>query len=359
MRNVIVMLLILAITGTAMAQDLSNHRNIPAKNTPIVQYISPENTRQGGEDILSALAIVGLPYSDSGTTIGYADDYDVACPYSGSTSPDVVYSYTPMTDLVLTVDLCGSDYDTKAYIIDDMMNVVGCNDDFYYDATCGVYVSLAEGLLTAGTTYYVIIDGYGGDFGNYQLYVTGEEPCLEVVCPADAVPEGEPTLYDGYVDEYNSGCNGELGNFMTIDWTNDEDGVAPYDGYAWLCGVSGWHLGPLGEEFRDTDWYSVTALNTGMMEVSVESLYPTYLFKLAPTDCALADVELQANPVCGTPGVLSFPVTAGEVVWLWVGPTEFTGPVYEFPYFMTVTNNVFNSVSNEDMNWGQVKSLFK
>ncbi|MBK7701553.1 MAG: hypothetical protein IPI34_01020 [bacterium] len=47
------------------------------------------------------------------------------------------------------------------------------------------------------------------------------------------------------------------------------------------------------------------------------------------------------------------------MVWLWVGPTEFTGPVVEFPYSMSVTNHEFESVSNEDMDWGQVKSLFK
>ena len=38
--------------------------------------------------------IDALPYVMMGTTVGYTDDYDEECPYTGSTSPDVVYSFT-------------------------------------------------------------------------------------------------------------------------------------------------------------------------------------------------------------------------------------------------------------------------
>ena len=54
-------------------------------------YSSP---RQGGDTDVDATVIDALPYLMMGTTVGYTDDYDEECPYTGSTSPDVVYSFT-------------------------------------------------------------------------------------------------------------------------------------------------------------------------------------------------------------------------------------------------------------------------
>ncbi len=358
MRRVIVMLMIMAIAGTAIAQDLGSSRELPEKNTPIQTYVPPAEVKQGGDTIEDATVIPGLPYYDTGTTVGYIDDYDEECPYD-SMSPDVVYSFTPDSDIRINVDLCGSSYDTKTYIYDVDMNVIACNDDYYSGDPCGVYVSFIEGApLLGGNTYFIVVDGYGGDAGDYILNVTQYEDCF-VYCPDDAVAEGEPPLHDGYEDQYNNGCSSVPPTLQPIDWTNDEDGLPPYDGHAWLCGNSGWFLGPAGEDFRDTDWFVVFALETGVMEATLESEHPCYLFKLAPTDCNEVGVELQAEADCEAPGTLSFPVTAGEEIWLWVGPQTFNGPVTEFPYFMTVSNNLFDVVPNEEMSWGGVKSLYR
>ena len=50
----------------------------------------PDRSRQGGDTVGDAMVIDELPYYNTGTTEGYTDDYDEECPYSGSTSPDVV-----------------------------------------------------------------------------------------------------------------------------------------------------------------------------------------------------------------------------------------------------------------------------
>ena len=74
-----------------------------AKEGAIIQYDPanyPAPTRQGGETVADAVVIAALPYNDSGTTAGYVDDYDEVCPYTGSTSPDVVYSYTPTEEMI-------------------------------------------------------------------------------------------------------------------------------------------------------------------------------------------------------------------------------------------------------------------
>jgi hypothetical protein len=340
--------------GTAIAQDLGNSRELPVKNTPIVTYEPPAEPKQGGDTIGDATLIPDIPYSNTGTTAGYIDDYDEVCPYDTPGSPDVVYSFLPGGDMVITVDLFGSIYDTKVYIYDESLNLIACNDDFYSD-----YVSKIEQVpLIGGVGYFIVIDGYGSDAGDYVLNLIEYEPCF-VYCPDDAVPEGEPPLHDGYEDLYNGGCSGGLSLQQPIDWTNDEDGVPPYDGTAWMCGKSGWYIGESGGDVRDTDWFTVFALETGVMEVTLEPEYRSYLFKLAPTDCDEVGVELQALADCEAPETLSFPVTAGEEIWLWVGPANYTGPVTEFTYFMTVSNNTFDVVPNEGMSWGQVKSLYR
>jgi len=272
MRKAIILLMAMAIAGTAIAQDLGNSRERTLKNTPIVIYTPPGEVMQGGDTVFDA-TVITVPYSDSGSTCGYTNDYDEVCPYTGSTSPDVVYSFTPASDMLLDFDLCGSLYDTKIYIYDSGLNLVACNDDFYFDDHCGVYVSRIESApLMAGETYFIVIDGFGGDCGDYILTIPycPPPPCW-VTCDADAVAEGEPPLHDGYDDEYNSGCNGDLHIWQPIDWTNDEDGVPPYDGTAWLCGKSGWFIGPSGGDTRDTDWFIAYALETGVMEVTADS----------------------------------------------------------------------------------------
>ena len=359
MRTVIVIGMILAVAATAGAQELGSSPRQVIKNTPIQTYIAPDESRQGGDTIDDATPIDGLPFNITGSTAGYIGDYDEECPYD-SMSPDVVYSFVPQDDVVINVDLCGSSYDTKTYIYDPDLNLIACNDDFYFDDDCGEYVSFIEAApLTAGVTYYIVIDGYGGAYGVYLLNITEYVPCF-LDCPADAVAEGEPPLHDGYDDVYNNGCSspdpGE--HFQEINWINVDPGN-PNDGQAWMCGSSGWFLSSSGGQTRDTDWFRVYALETGVMEFTVESEHPLYLFKLAPLDCATVAVELQAIADCEAPATLTFPVTAGEEIWLWTGPTTFEGPVTEFPYFMTVSNNTFNVIPTEELSWGGVKALYR
>jgi hypothetical protein len=362
MRTGIAVLVIMGAAVTAMAQDLGTSRELPAKNTPILIYEPPAVPRQGGDTVEDATVIASLPYSDTGTTVGYIDDYDETCPYSGSTSPDVVYSFTPNSDTTVDVDLCGSGYDTKTYIYEgEDFNLIACNDDFYFDDDCGIYVSRIESVpFFGGNTYYIVIDGFGGDFGPYVLNVSQFEGC-SVYCPDDAVLEGEPALGNGYVDAYNGGCSSpDFGNpFQRIDWINDEDGVPPFDGTAWLCGKSGWYIGPSGGYSRDTDWFLVSALETGVMVVAAQSDFPCYLAKLSPTDCDDVDFEIYVEAGCEIPATLSFPVSAGEEIWLYVSPTTIITHYLEFTYFMTVSNNTFDTVPAEGISWGGVKSLYR
>ncbi len=84
--------------------------------------------------------------------------------------------------MMITVDLCGSSFDTKTYIYDEDLNSIICNDDFYFDDDCGVYVSKIEYVeLTGGEIYYKIVDGYSNS-GPYEIMVT-ELLYFHLSCP--------------------------------------------------------------------------------------------------------------------------------------------------------------------------------
>lgn len=101
--------------------------------------------RQGGDTCATAAVIPALPFTDTGTTVGYTNDYDEVCPYPNSTSPDVVYRYDPPTSVTVEITLCvgETDYDTKLYVYQDACpgTVTGCNDDACSSPHYPAYVS--------------------------------------------------------------------------------------------------------------------------------------------------------------------------------------------------------------------------
>jgi hypothetical protein len=334
MRKLLVFAMMLALVGSAMAFDLGNN----AGEKPIVNY--PPNVpgdRQGGDTILDAV-LIGIPGSDSGTTAGYNDDYDEVCPYSGSTAPDVVYTATPAADVLVDIDLLGSTYDTKLYVYDENLALVACNDDFYPD-----YVSKLEQVtLLGGVQYFIVIDGWNGDFGNYVITIVEFEPCV-LTCPAGAELEGEPALVDDYDDMINGGCNSpEFGNPFGQITTNT------------FCGVSGWYLYQGGDR-RDTDWYEVTVPAAGFVEFIGDAEQPTYMFELGPQDCG--SVGVIQNVIMGpcTEATMVIPGAVGSTIWFWVGPTTFSGPVNEYDY---VLYSNLTPIATEDHSWTGVKALF-
>ncbi|UCE58963.1 MAG: S8 family serine peptidase [Phycisphaerales bacterium] len=135
--------------------------------------------RGGGETCASATVIPGIPFHDTGTTVGFVDDYHEVCPSAASEgAPDVVYAYTAPADIKVTIELCnGSDYDTKLYVYENTCDAgtsIACDDD-----NCGYFYgssAIYDLTLLEGNTYYLVIDGEsdGGanDAGNYVIDIT-------------------------------------------------------------------------------------------------------------------------------------------------------------------------------------------
>ncbi|MEZ4386173.1 MAG: hypothetical protein R3D98_01080 [Candidatus Krumholzibacteriia bacterium] len=301
----------------------------------------PAVIRQGGDTIADA---VDLPfvYPVTGTTVGYTNDYDEVCPYPDSVAPDVVYRLFSTWGTNLDIDMFGSTYDTKIYLYDQDLELVACNDDFYPD-----YVSRLEAVpIHPGQDYFLVIDGYGAEAGDYVVTVETAGHWCEVFWEPWWQFEEEPPLADGYVDAFNSGCSGDdVGYPFTV-----------LGGATDFYGLSGWYDRD-GEHLRDTDWFSHHLGPDGTRVLTVEVEYDSVVWLLWPQDCGgelewLERVELAwCDPVdlvvSGDPG---------QEVWVVIAPADWFG-AGEYAY--TIGLEPHDTVASERHSWSAVKELFR
>ncbi len=238
--------------------------------------------------------------------------------------------------------MLGSTYDTKIYVYDEDFQLIACNDDWYPD-----YVSKIEHLPVSGADkYYLVIDGYGAEAGDYVLTITEYVPCV-IECPAGAELEGEPPLVDGYQDVFNGGCNSP--EFGSPFGSRSGSGSS-------AARAAGTSTSRRNLQSRDTDWFELVVPSYGFIEIIGDAEYATYLFELAPQDCG--SVAVVQNVIVGpcTLGTITIPGAAGSTVWFWVGPTTFDGSG-EYDY---VLYSWYSSapVRTEPQTWSTVKQLF-
>jgi hypothetical protein len=305
--------------------------------------------REGGETIPSARHIVALPFHDTGNTSDNINNYDEVCPYTGSTAPDVVYSYMPMEDTGLSISLCDSYYDTKLYVYEDTWtpgSPLACNDDAFNCMDPPVaYTSSIEYLpVRAGHEYYIVVDGYEEECGDYVLDVS-EFELPQIDC--EGTPEGEPTCYYNYVDHYNGGCDSTPNAFIFF-----------HQNMHW-CGGSGVYDTDSGT-YRDTDWY--LCCPCGRVTLTIEAQFGVVFGFVDVDNCnqpAFIDYEI------APPGVLSTLTREFEYSFLdvavFVAPSDWL-PQYECgcEYSLDVDGDCFVYwVPVESTSWGAVKALYR
>src|SRR6058998_2785660 len=134
-------------------------------------------TLPGGGGCSSPIAIPASGGTVSGATSG-TSALAGSCGSSG-TAPERVYQWTPAVSGTATIQTCGAGttFDTVLYVRSGACAggpemAAGCNDDACTNAT-GLYrASRLTPTVTAGQTYYIVVDGYGGAQGLYGLTVT-------------------------------------------------------------------------------------------------------------------------------------------------------------------------------------------
>jgi hypothetical protein len=209
---------------------------------------------------------------------------------------------------------------------------------------------LEEVEIFAGHTYYIVVDGYGGQCGDYVLAIEEIDcsgPC-DVICVG--VPEGEPTCYDGYDDQYNGGCS-------SLTWSYIPAGPGPFV----VCGEGGvFDFG--GSTYRDTDWYLIYPCGGVPISITVEAEFGV-LFGF-----------VEGVPECTNPGFLSYafadqctPSTLTEYLpcgsfAIFVSTDEWD-PAYAcgLEYSLTVEGYTehCDPTPVESMSWARVKSLYR
>ncbi len=314
----------------------------------------PCGDRVEGDTIEECWTIAALPFTDANTTCGFSDDYDEVCPYYGSTSPDVVYAFEPPYDMCVSISLCNSYYDTKVFVYEDELTPGSpyvCNDDNYecVDPPVNYTSWLEEVVMLAGHTYYIVVDGYGGDCGDYVLAMDEIEctPPCDVVC--SGIPEGEPVCYDGYEDHYNGGCNSDPNIFSIV--FSSPDPIT-------YCGESGVYEYSNGATYRDTDWYMFSVWGEPVsFSITVEAEFGV-LFGFVDGLCDNPSfVSYSTTPEC-TPHTITEELPYGTYA-IFVS-TDSWDPEYECGIEYSLTIEGYSPfVPVDALSWGRVKALYQ
>jgi hypothetical protein len=350
MRYVAIAVALCLALSVPAAAETTSHR-LPEKDSVPTGTPTYEG-RVGGEDIENAFPIPFLPFTDTGYTCGFLNDYDETCPYAGSLSPDVVYSYEPPYEMCISIDLCQSFYDTKVYVYEDEWtpaNPHACNDDADCFSPPVPYTSeLPIVVVLPGHTYYIVVDGYGGDCGEYSIEIL-DFPCgCCAPCPPDGVDEGEGPCYDGYVDAFNGGCNSDPPVFTE---------VSPSPETIALCGLGGNYD---SNTMRDTDWY--------LLDLTCEETTIT-IDVLAEFSPILGFIDM--SPGCGNiTGFYSYvdgypcgsawlteTLPAGEWV-VFVATLDWSGWPCDSEYVLEISG-YDSCVPVEDRSWGTIKAIYR
>lgn len=215
----------------------------------------------------TAIPVTALPFVAAGNTCAYNQDYGAMCPY-GTWAPDVVYSISPTVETNLRIELCDSGYDTMIFIYHtdgSSQHLLACNDDLC--GTDGYKSAVARLHVAPGFVYYIVVDGYTYDCGDYVLQVSDLGPCIPD-CTEIWEAEGEPVCGDDYADQFNAGCDSYPYAFRPI---------SPSEHIIRICGTSGWYLFDGGPQV-DRDWYEIQVPVTSQIEVFCEAEFDVALW---------------------------------------------------------------------------------
>ena len=352
MRQLIPWALVLGLVASASALTPSTSNVLQPVQKPWNEISRQDGVRVTGDTVADPFIITGdLPFTATGNTCSFVNDYDYACPYTGSTSADVVYKWvaTAASMGAIGVDLCGSTYDTKVYVYNSNMDVIACNDDY-----CSFQSIVSNVPVTVGNTYYIVVDGYGGSCGTYSLILWCYCDCCDLVCAPGAMLEGEPTCYDGYNDVYNGGCNSTpFPVFQIIE-------PDPAGADITICGTTGVFTMDT-TTYRDTDWFQMDITQTSYICLSGDAEVPCYFFIIdGRGGCEMSTiVAYGVAGACAPIADLCYTCDPGTW-WAWVGPNAWDpsfacGSLYN----LTIAGYDCPGTPTVSTTWGRVKGMFR
>jgi len=182
------------------------------------------------------------------------------------------------------------------------------------------------------------------DVGGTSMPTAGGCPC-----PVEAGAEGEPQCFDGYIDNFNGGCNS----------TPVIYGIANCSP---ICGTTGVYTTG-GQSLRDTDWYQIT-LGAGNFTVSARGNGFAVQCATLNTVCppgVIGNVSA-ASCVATTP----LPLTGPGTFVIFVSRDNVLNPLgvpaCGARYTLTITGPGIPSCGAtpvESSTWGSIKSFYE
>ncbi len=168
------------------------------------------------------MACPGIAYH--GTTVGATSDGSATCG-SSTGSPDVWFHYRPFGSGMLTVSLCGSEFDTVLSVHNGCPgttgNQVACNDNY-----CGLQSQLTFFAIHMNN-YWIRVSGNNGASGAFQLMLTGPAcdyhggDCngngIPDECDIADCPPGDPSCADCNGNGIPDGCDIADGTSLDAD----------------------------------------------------------------------------------------------------------------------------------------------
>jgi len=130
------------------------------------------------------------------------DEHSPSC--SSLDSTDVTYSFTAASDgpVIVSTDHEGTEYDTVLHVREhciDPATEVACNDDI--ESRRGSSQSELYFDAVAGESYSIIVDGWGGDSGLFELSLTTPVCGNGELEPGEDCDDGNTTPGDGCDDD--------------------------------------------------------------------------------------------------------------------------------------------------------------
>jgi hypothetical protein len=195
-----------------------------------VSNITPPPPPPANDDCANAIAISdGADQAFDTTSATNSGTAVATCGLPLTINNDIFYTYTASCTGDVTIDACGTGFDTVIAVFDACGGTqIACNDD-----SCGLQSSLTFSA-TSGTTYIVAVGGY---------LTSGEGPgdisisCVPVVppCPADFNGDGFLDFfdYDDYVACFEGAgapdCDADFNGDSFVDFFDYDDFVAAFE----------------------------------------------------------------------------------------------------------------------------------
>jgi subtilisin-like proprotein convertase family protein len=229
--------------------------------------------------------VVGAPGTFPGDTTGATDDCDVFF----SDGADHIYEVTLPNDGLWTFTLCGSTFDTKIEVGTTCCSSdVGTNDDSDCGAG-GTLQSTVTANLTAGT-YFVTVDGFGGQTGAYTLDIS------KAAGSNDDCVDATPLSGEGEFGFDNSAASQDGPADATCTFFGQDD----IDNDVWFC-------------------WTATCNGTATVETCDLTGVDTKIAAYDGCTCPPTSILACNDDVCGLRSSISFSVVSGQTYLLRIG----------------------------------------